>query len=242
MNEKKDLIIKAEAVEKTYHDNGVDVKAVRGVDMEVTAGEFSAVVGPSGSGKTTLLNVISGLDNPTAGRVFLAGREIGTMSGTELSDFRRDNIGFIFQAYNLIPVLTVTENIEYVMLLQGVGRDKRRARVMEMLKMVGLEGKADTRPTMLSGGQKQRVAVARAMAAEPRIILADEPTANLDSETSGELLDMMHELNRETGMTFVFSTHDELVMRRAERLLTLRDGKITADETGSEKTIPGVEE
>jgi len=238
---KNGKVIATEGLEKTY-ENGVAVRAVRGIDLTIERGEFTAIVGPSGSGKTTFLNLISGLDNPTAGRVFLAGREIGTMSGTELSDFRRDNIGFIFQAYNLIPVLTVTENIEYVMLLQGVGRDKRRARVMEMLKMVGLEGKADTRPTMLSGGQKQRVAVARAMAAEPRIILADEPTANLDSETSGELLDMMHELNRETGMTFVFSTHDELVMRRAERLLTLRDGKITADETGSEKTIPGVEE
>lgn len=238
---KNGKVIATEGLEKTY-ENGVAVRAVRGIDLTIERGEFAAIVGPSGSGKTTFLNLISGLDNPTAGRVFLAGREIGTMSGTELSDFRRDNIGFIFQAYNLIPVLTVTENIEYVMLLQGVGRDKRRARVMEMLKMVGLEGKADTRPTMLSGGQKQRVAVARAMAAEPRIILADEPTANLDSETSGELLDMMHELNRETGMTFVFSTHDELVMRRAERLLTLRDGKITADETGSEKTIPGEEE
>jgi len=237
--ESSDLIV-AEGLEKTYR-NGVEVRAVRGIDLKIEKGEFTAIVGPSGSGKTTFLNLISGLDTPTAGRVFLDGREIGNMSGTELSDFRRDHIGFIFQAYNLIPVLTATENIEYVMILQGVEKQKRRNRVMELLEMVGLEDKADTRPTMLSGGQKQRVAVARAMAASPNIILADEPTANLDSTTSGELLDMMHQLNRDTGMTFIFSTHDPLVMQRAERLLTLRDGKITADETGSEKSIPGID-
>jgi len=235
---KNSSVIVSEGVEKTYH-NGVDVRAVRGIDLTIEQGEFTAIVGPSGSGKTTFLNLVSGLDKPTAGRVFLAGIEIGKMSGTELSDFRRDNIGFIFQAYNLIPVLTVTENIEYVMPLQGIAKRKRRERVMEMLEMVGLADKAGTKPTLLSGGQKQRVAVARAMAAKPKLMLADEPTANLDSETSGSLLDMMRKLNRETGMTFVFSTHDELVMRRAERLLTLRDGKITADETGHRKTIPG---
>jgi len=232
-------LIVSERLEKTYKD-GVEVRAVRGIDLKIERGEFTAIVGPSGSGKTTFLNLISGLDTPTAGRVFLDGREIGKMSGTELSDFRRDHIGFIFQAYNLIPVLTATENIEYVMILQGISKSRRRKRVMELLEMVGLEDKADTRPTLLSGGQKQRVAVARAMAAGPNIILADEPTANLDSVTSGELLDMMHDLNRETGMTFIFSTHDTLVMRRAERLLTLRDGRITADETGSEKNIPGI--
>ncbi len=231
MNEKKDLIIKAEAVEKTYHDNGVDVKAVRGVDMEVTAGEFSAVVGPSGSGKTTLLNVISGLDNPSAGKVMLGGQLISEMEGKELSDFRRDHIGFIFQAYNLIPVLTVEENVEYIMLLQGVPKEERHNRVVSMLKDVGLQGMEDRFPPKLSGGQQQRVAIARAMVSRPDLILADEPTANLDSQTGSDLLDMMAELNQKTGMTFLFSTHDRMVMRKARRIVTLKDGRITKDET-----------
>ncbi|MFW6136525.1 MAG: ABC transporter ATP-binding protein, partial [Candidatus Aminicenantaceae bacterium] len=158
MNEKKDLIIKAEAVEKTYHDNGVDVRAVRGIDLEVEGGEFSAVVGPSGSGKTTLFNVISGLDSPTSGKVMLGGQLISEMAGKNLSDFRRDHIGFIFQAYNLIPVLTVEENVEYIMLLQGVPKEERRHRVAEMLKDVGLQGMEDRFPPKLSGGQQQRVA------------------------------------------------------------------------------------
>jgi putative ABC transport system ATP-binding protein len=231
MNEKKDLIIKAEAVEKTYHDNGVDVKAVRGVDMEVTAGEFSAVVGPSGSGKTTLLNVISGLDNPSAGKVMLGGQLISEMEGKELSDFRRDHIGFIFQAYNLIPVLTVEENVEYIMLLQGVPKEERHHRVVSMLKDVGLHGMENRFPPKLSGGQQQRVAIARAMVSRPDLILADEPTANLDSHTGSDLLDMMAELNQKTGMTFLFSTHDRMVMRKARRIVTLKDGRITKDET-----------
>lgn len=231
MNEKKNLIIKAEAVEKTYHDNGVDVKAVRGVDLEVKAGEFSAVVGPSGSGKTTLLNVISGLDNPTAGKVVLGGQLISEMEGKELSDFRRDHIGFIFQAYNLIPVLSVEENVEYIMLLQGVPKEERHHRVAAMLKDVGLQGMEDRFPPKLSGGQQQRVAIARAMVSRPDLILADEPTANLDSHTGSDLLDMMAELNQKTGMTFLFSTHDRMVMRKARRIVTLKDGRITKEET-----------
>jgi len=231
MNDNQELIIKSEGVVKTYHDNGVDVKAVRGVDLEVFAGEFSAVVGPSGSGKTTLLNVISGLDAPTSGKVMLGGQLISKMEGKELSDFRRDNIGFIFQAYNLIPVLTVEENVEYIMLLQGISKEKRHRRVRNMLKDVGLEGMEDRFPPKLSGGQQQRVAIARAMVSRPSLILADEPTANLDSKTGSDLLDMMAELNQKTGMTFLFSTHDRMVMRKARRIVTLKDGQIVKDET-----------
>ncbi len=225
-----DTIIKTNGVKKTYNDNSVPVHAVRGIDMEIHEGEFTAIVGPSGSGKTTFLNIVSGLDVPTEGTVILGDKKISQMSGKELSDFRRDNIGFVFQAYNLIPVLTVEENIEYIMLLQGVDKEERHHRVLEILEQVGLKGQENKRPTQLSGGQQQRVAVARAMVARPKLILADEPTANLDSETSGALLDMMHELNKKTGMTFVFSTHDQLVMERAERLITLKDGKIFKDE------------
>jgi putative ABC transport system ATP-binding protein len=225
------LIIKAEAVEKTYHENGLDVRAVRGVDLEVTAAEFSALVGPSGSGKTTLLNVISGLDNPTGGKVMLGGQLISEMEGKELSDFRRDHIGFIFQAYNLIPVLTVEENVEYIMLLQGVSKEERHRRVVDMLKDMGLQGMEDRFPPKLSGGQQQRVAIARAMVSRPDLILADEPTANLDSQTGSDLLDMMAELNQKTGMTFLFSTHDRMVMRKARRVITLKDGQIANDET-----------
>ncbi|HHS51098.1 MAG TPA: ABC transporter ATP-binding protein [candidate division Zixibacteria bacterium] len=223
-------IIVTEDVKKTYDENGVPVEAVRGVDLTIKSGEFSALVGPSGSGKTTFLNLISGLDTPTAGKIWLDGKPLSEMSGRELSDFRRDNIGFIFQAYNLIPVLTVEENIEYIMLLQGVPKEERQSRVAEILEEVGLGGFEDRLPPKLSGGQQQRVAVARAMVAKPSIILADEPTANLDSKTSGALLDMMHELNRKTGMTFLFSTHDQIVIDRAERVITMRDGVIARDE------------
>ena len=222
-------LIVASGVRKTYSDNGVPVEAVRGVDLVIEEGEFTAIVGPSGSGKTTFLNLIAGLDSLTEGRIWLQGRPLSEMSGRELSDFRRDQIGFIFQAYNLIPVLTVEENIEYIMLLQGRSREERHDRVMELLQMVGLEGLEDRVPSKLSGGQQQRVAVARAMAARPAIILADEPTANLDSKTSGALLDMMRELNEQTGMTFVFSTHDRIVMERAKRVIVLRDGMVAKD-------------
>ncbi len=223
-------VIVTEGVKKTYSDNGVPVKAVRGIDLTIKTGEFTAIVGPSGSGKTTFLNIISGLDTVTEGKVWLNGRPLSDMSGKELSDFRRDNIGFIFQAYNLIPVLTVEENVEYIMLLQGVPKQERQERVHKMLAELGLEGFAHRLPTKLSGGQQQRVAIARAMVSQPALILADEPTANVDSKTGGELLDMMRELNEKSGMTFVFSTHDTSIMERAKRLITLSDGVIQSDE------------
>lgn len=223
-------IIVTEKLKKNYKDDDIVVQAVRGVDLEVKTGEFTALVGPSGSGKTTLLNLISGLDTPSEGKVWLKNKMVSRMSGRELSDFRRDHIGFIFQAYNLIPVLTVEENIEYIMLLQGTNKEDRHDRVMRMLKDIGMEEFAERFPPKLSGGQQQRVAIARAMVSEPDLILADEPTANLDSVTGGELLDMMRDLNRKTGMTFVFSTHDKMVMERADRIITIQDGLIVKDE------------
>ncbi|MCJ7525929.1 MAG: ABC transporter ATP-binding protein [Candidatus Aminicenantes bacterium] len=227
--EKQTPIIVTENVKKTYEDNGVEVRAVRGVDLTISAGEFTAIVGPSGSGKTTFLNIISGLDTLTSGRVVLNGKPLSDIKGSELSDFRRDHIGFIFQAYNLIPVLTVEENVEYIMLLQGVPKAERHKRVMEILADVGLREYAQRLPAKLSGGQQQRVAVARAMVSNPDLILADEPTANLDSKTGSELLDMMKELNEKKGMTFLFSTHDEMIMKRARRVITLKDGIVAAD-------------
>ncbi|MCK4572769.1 MAG: ABC transporter ATP-binding protein [candidate division Zixibacteria bacterium] len=223
-------VILTENVTKEYHDNGVAVHALNGISMSIERGEFTAIVGPSGSGKTTFLNIISGLDRLTQGKTWLAGKLLSEMSVRELSDFRRDHIGFIFQAYNLIPVLTVEENVEYIMLLQGVPEKERHERVMKMLQLLNMEGFADRLPPKLSGGQQQRVAIARAMVAEPLLVLADEPTANLDSRTGGELLDLMRELNQSTGMTFVFSTHDQMIMGRATRLVTLKDGRIASDE------------
>ncbi len=228
---KKHEVIVTDKVTKIFDPDGIPVNALNGIDLTITSGEFTAIVGPSGSGKTTFLNIISGLDTPTEGKVTLSGKIISEMSGNELSDFRRDNIGFIFQAYNLIPVLTVEENVEYIMLLAGVSKTERHQRVKKMLEAVGLEGVEDRLPTQLSGGQQQRVAIARAMVSEPTIILADEPTANLDSKTGNDLLDMMRRLNDETGMTFIFSTHDPMVMDSARRLITLRDGQVDTDET-----------
>ncbi len=227
-----DLIV-TKNVHKIYQDNGVPVKAVRGIDLKIEKGEFTAIVGPSGSGKTTFLNIISGLDTPSDGTVWLAGKEISSMSGRELSDYRRDQIGFIFQAYNLIPVLSVEENVEYVMLLQGVPKEERHRRVEKVLADLGLEGFAQRLPTKLSGGQQQRVAVARAIVAQPSLVLADEPTANLDSKTGAELLDMMRDLNEKRGITLVFSTHDQKIMERARRLITLKDGRIDSDDQRS---------
>ncbi len=223
-------IISTENLVKTYKDNGMEAKAVRGISLEITSGEFTAVVGPSGSGKTTFLNLISGLDTPTKGTVMINNKLISEMKGKELSDFRRDNIGFVFQSYNLIPVLTVEENIEYIMLLQNVPKSERHERVIKILEEVGLSGLETRRPTQLSGGQQQRVAIARAMVSNPTLILADEPTANLDSEMGSELLKMMKVLNETTGMTFLFSTHDEMIMDRARRLITLKDGLVKTDE------------
>ena len=226
-------VIVAEGVIRVYSGDGVPVHALRGIDLTIERGEFAALVGPSGSGKTTFLNIISGLDIPTDGKVWLNGKLLSRMSGNALSDFRRDNIGFVFQAYNLIPVLTVEENIEYIMLLQKVPKSERHERVLAILDEVGLGGMASRMPTQLSGGQQQRVAIARAMVSQPTIILADEPTANLDSKIGAELLDMMYRLNTQTGMTFIFSTHDPMVMTRARRLITLKDGEIERDEVGA---------
>lgn len=226
-------VIVTEGVTRVYSGDGVPVHALRGVDLTIERGEFAALVGPSGSGKTTFLNIISGLDTPTDGKVWLNGKLLSRMSGNALSDFRRDNIGFIFQAYNLIPVLTVEENIEYIMLLQKIPKSERHERVLAILDEVGLGGMAGRKPTQLSGGQQQRVAIARAMVSQPAIILADEPTANLDSKIGAELLDMMYRLNTQTGMTFIFSTHDPMVMARARRLITLKDGGIERDEVGA---------
>ncbi|MCY3871022.1 MAG: ABC transporter ATP-binding protein [Gemmatimonadetes bacterium] len=226
-------VIVTEGVTRVYSGDGVPVHALRGIDLTIERGEFAALVGPSGSGKTTFLNIISGLDTPTDGKVWLNGKLLSRMSGNALSDFRRDNIGFIFQAYNLIPVLTVEENIEYIMLLQKIPKSERHERVLAILEEVGLGGMASRMPTQLSGGQQQRVAIARAMVSQPAIILADEPTANLDSKIGAELLDMMYRLNTQTGMTFIFSTHDPMVMARARRLITLKDGEIERDEVGT---------
>ena len=229
----RNRVIVTRDLKKTYHDNGAPVEAIRGIDFTLTEGEFTAIIGPSGSGKTTFLNLVAGLDSPTEGEVELSGKLISTMNGKELSNYRRDNIGFIFQAYNLFPVLTVGENIEYIMLLQGIHKRERHERVMEILQQVELQYYADRLPSKLSGGQQQRVAVARAMVSRPKLIIADEPTANLDSKTSGDLLDMMKRLNEETGMTFLFSTHDEIVMKRARKVVTIRDGLLfkTAEST-----------
>lgn len=225
-----DEILKIQDVSKIYSTDGIEVRALRSLSLSIEEGEFTAIAGPSGSGKTTLLNIISGLDTPTSGQALLAGKPISTMKGSELSDFRRDHIGFIFQAYNLIPVLTVKENIEYIMLLQGIQEEERRSRVASILEKVGLFGMENRQPKQLSGGQQQRVAVARAMVSNPSVILADEPTANLDSNTGASLLDIMRDLNKNMGMTFVFSTHDTMIMERARRLVLLRDGEIVNDE------------
>ncbi|MEC8820750.1 MAG: ABC transporter ATP-binding protein [Pseudomonadota bacterium] len=224
-------LINTVALSRFFGTGEAMVKALDEVSLSIEPGEFTAIVGPSGSGKSTLLHLIGGLDKPDSGTVELNGTNIADMSGNKLSDFRRDNIGFVFQAYNLIPVLSASENIEYIMLLQGITAAKRRIRVKEMLDIVGLAGMENRRPAQLSGGQQQRVAVARAMASNPSIILADEPTANLDSKTGISLLNVMKELNQNRNMTFVFSTHDQKIIERARRLVYLRDGKIEKEET-----------
>ncbi len=225
------IVIKAQGLTKVYNPDTVPVHALRSVDLEVHQGEFTAIVGPSGSGKTTLLNILGGLDRPTAGKVWINGTDISTLSENKLIDFRRDHIGFVFQSYNLIPVLTARENAEFVMLLQKWPRAERLARTEQLLREVGLADKMDYRPSQLSGGQQQRVAVVRALAPKPRFILADEPTANLDSVSTRNLLDIMARLNEEERVTFLFSTHDQRVIERARRVVTLEDGKIVADET-----------
>ena len=223
-------VIETKKVCRYFGNEETRVSALKDVSLTIEDGEFTAIIGPSGSGKTTLLHLIGGLDNPSSGIVELSGVNIANMSGSELSDFRRDHIGFVFQSYNLIPVLSAAENIEYIMLLQGVSATARKKQVKDMLATVGLDGLGDRRPAQLSGGQQQRVAVARAMASNPDIILADEPTANLDSKTGISLLEVMRELNETQNMTFVFSTHDEKIMERATRLIHLHDGEIERDE------------
>lgn len=223
-------IVQLTAVAKTYRQGVIDVPALAHVDLAIEAGEFTALAGPSGSGKTTLLNLIGGLDQPTVGQVVVDGTDLASLSSGALADLRLKRIGFVFQAYNLIPVLSAEENVEFVMLLQGVDAAERRRRAHAVLDEVGLDGLYARRPAELSGGQQQRVAVARAIAASPALVLADEPTANLDSQTGEGLLDLMAEMNRVHGVTFVFSTHDTMVMDRARRLVRLRDGRIEADE------------
>lgn len=223
-------IVKLEEITKIYQQGKVEVRAVDGLSLNIGKGDFAALCGPSGSGKTTVLNLIGGLDVPTSGRVFLEDQDLATLSRSQVSNIRRDRLGFVFQAYNLIPVLTAYENAEFVLKLQGVPDRECRDRVMEMLKEVGLEGLENRRPDEMSGGQQQRVAIARAIVTRPAIVLADEPTANVDSSTADALLDLMQQLNQGYGGTFLFSTHDRRVMDRARRLIRLRDGKIERDE------------
>ena len=223
-------VVELDEVTKVYHQGDQRVEALRGLSMVVESGEFTAISGPSGSGKTTALNLIGALDTPTSGTVRLEGADLGTLSRQELSHLRRDRIGFVFQAYNLLPILSAYENAEIVMAVQGVAEEERRPRVMELLARVGLKGMEDRRPSELSGGQQQRVAIARAIAAGPAVVLADEPTANVDSSTADALLEMMEALNREQQVTFLFSTHDPRVMARARRLVRLVDGRIEKDE------------
>lgn len=222
-------VIDAHNLVRVYDEKTVPVYALNGVHLHIERGEFTAIKGPSGSGKTTLLNMIGGLDIPTDGHVNINGTNITELEGNKLIDFRLHNIGFVFQSYNLIPVLTAKENIEFIMLLQKRPTGEIEKRVKELLQQVGLSDKANKKPGELSGGQQQRVAVARALAPKPQFILADEPTANLDSVSAGNLLDIMAKLNKEENMTFVFSTHDQRVIDRATRVITLEDGRIVAD-------------
>lgn len=224
-------IIEITDLHKIYDEDTHPVHAVRGIDLTFQEGEFTAVVGPSGSGKTTFLNMVGGLDSPTSGEIFIDGVDIGHLSSKKLTEFRMNNIGFVFQAYNLIPVLTAKENVEFIMHLQGQSKHERDARTKELLEAVGLGEYLNKRPNKLSGGQQQRVAVARALASKPKFILADEPTANLDSASTNNLLEIMEKLNREENITFIFSTHDSRVVNKARRVITIDDGKIISDES-----------
>jgi len=223
-------VIEIKNVEKIYNDSEVKVHAVNGVNLDFEEGEFAVIVGPSGSGKTTLLNMVGGLDNPTSGNIVIGGQEISKLKGSKLIDFRLHNIGFVFQSYNLIPVLTAKENVEFIMQMQGVSAQERSKRTIELLEAVGLGDRTDSRPSRLSGGQQQRVAVARALASKPKFVLADEPTANLDSKSTENLLDIMEQLNREENITFIFSTHDARVVKKARRVITVEDGRVISDE------------
>jgi putative ABC transport system ATP-binding protein len=222
-------IVRVENVSKTYRQGALSVDALRDVNLDIEPGDFAVLAGPSGSGKTTLLNLVGGLDRPSKGHVYVGGRDISKLAGKELAALRLGHIGFVFQAYNLIPVLSAYENAEYVLLLQGVGAREREKRVKDVLAAVGLGGLEKRRPAELSGGQQQRVAVARAIAAAPDLVLADEPTANLDSVTALELIDLMKTLNRDRNVTFVISSHDARVIERAARVISMEDGAIVED-------------
>ena len=224
-------IVKLDKVSKYYQQGKVTVKAIEDLSLSLDSSDFVALSGPSGSGKTTILNLIGALDEPTSGTIWLEGVDLSQQNRTRLSKIRRDRIGFVFQAYNLIPVMTAFENAEFVLALQGVETDERQKRVQAIMQEVGLGDLMNRRPDELSGGQQQRVAIARAIVPEPAIVLADEPTANVDSATANDLLDLMEELNVNKGITFLFSTHDQRVMNRARRLIQLQDGKLVADET-----------
>lgn len=224
-------IIKINKLSKVFAEGENEIKAVNNVSMSFQQGEFAAIVGPSGSGKTTLLNLIGGLDHPSEGEIWIDKTNITSLKGNEMIDFRMRNIGFVFQAYNLIPVLTAKENVEFIMFLQGKSSKERSSRSKELLEAVGLGDRMNSRPSKMSGGQQQRVAVARALASKPKFILADEPTANLDSKSTENLLDIMERLNKEENITFIFSTHDNRVMNKARRIINLEDGIINKDYT-----------
>jgi putative ABC transport system ATP-binding protein len=224
-------VIEIKDLYKIYNGSSVEVRAVNGINLSVEEGEFTAIVGPSGSGKTTFLNLLGGLDKPTSGQVIVDGTNIWELKSRKLIDFRLRNIGFVFQAYNLIPVLTAKENVEFIMQLQGRSKQEREKRTKELLNEVGLGDRLDSRPAKLSGGQQQRVAVARALASKPKFILADEPTANLDSKSTETLLEIMEKLNKEEKITFIFSTHDARVVKKARRVITIEDGQVLSDES-----------
>ena len=223
-------VVEIKNVTKIYNEIEVQVNAVNGVTLDFHEAEFAAIVGPSGSGKTTLLNLTGGLDNPTSGEIIIDGTNLAKLKSSDLIDFRMRNIGFVFQAYNLIPVLTAKENVEFIMSLQKWSRIERDKRTFELLKAVGLFERANSRPAKMSGGQQQRIAVARALASRPKFVLADEPTANLDSKSAATLLEIMEKLNHEEKITFIFSTHDARVVKMAHRVITLEDGKVVSDE------------
>tara|TARA_E500000331_G_scaffold340838_1_gene372573 strand:+ start:3097 stop:3789 length:693 start_codon:yes stop_codon:yes gene_type:complete len=223
-------IVKLRDVSRVYLQGDIEVHALHDLSLTIEPGEFTALCGPSGSGKTTTLNIIGALDSPSAGQVMLEGKDLATLTRKELSHLRRDRIGFVFQSYNLIPVLSAYENAELVLSVQGMPLNERREKVMSLLHSVGLEGMEDRRPSELSGGQQQRVAIARALASDPAVILADEPTANVDSDTAIHLLDLMQDLNATLGATFIFSTHDERVIARARRIVRMVDGHVESDE------------
>jgi putative ABC transport system ATP-binding protein len=223
-------LIKTENLNKTYQDNGVPVEALKNINLTINKGEYVVIAGPSGSGKTTLLNLLGALDEPTSGKVLFENEDIAKKSRKELSEFRLQKLGFIFQAYNLIPVLTALENIEFSMMLSGIPEKERHEKALKLMEELEIKDLADKRPNAMSGGQQQRVAVARAIVNNPSVVLADEPTANLDSKTGSKLLDLMEKMNKEKNITFIFSSHDKQVIDRAKRLVILKDGMIEKDD------------